>query len=151
MRTGSPQEVSVTRLMRDGDSVGYVGLASYEFLSIGTTPSCCNIPRSSLTARYSTALPLAKRHQCTWHYSSGSQRTSRRVFEHGANPFQRDARKPLHELGNLRTVLKVLEQRGNGHARAAEHPSSADPLGVPFNSGATRPINHETNRSIAAL
>lgn len=30
---------------------------------IGITPSCCSIPRSSLTARYSTILPLAKRHR----------------------------------------------------------------------------------------
>ena len=48
------------------------------------------------------------------------------MFEDGANLFQRDAGKPLHELGNLSAVLEVLEQRGNGHARAAEHPSSAD-------------------------
>ena len=54
-------------------------------------------------------------------HSSGSQRASRRVFEHGANLFQRDAGKPLHELGNLRAVLKVLKQRGNRHTRAAEH------------------------------
>lgn len=51
------------------------------------------------------------------HYSSGSQRASRRVFEHGVNLFQRNAGKPLHELGNLRAVLKVLKQRGNGHTR----------------------------------
>ena len=112
-------------------------------------PACISL----LEARYRSVAPLetcalVKQYA---HYSSGSQRTSRRVFEHGANLFQRDAGKPLHELANLRTVLKVLKQRGNGHARAAEHPSSADPLGVPFNSGATRPINHETNRSIAAL
>ena len=85
------------------------------------------------------------------HYSSGSQRASRRVFEHGANLFQRDAGKPLHKLANLRAVLKVLKQRGNGHTRTAKYPSSADPLGLPFNSGATRPINHETNRSTATL
>ena len=85
------------------------------------------------------------------HYSSGSQRTSRRVFEHGANLFQRDAGKPPHELGNLRAVLEVLEQRGNGHARAAEYPGSADPLGVPFDGWASRPIDHETNRSTATL
>lgn len=36
--------------------------------------------------------------------SSGSQRTSRSVFEDGANLFQRDARKPLNELGNLSTL-----------------------------------------------
>lgn len=89
--------------------------------------------------------------QYAHYFLSGSQRTSRCVFEHGANLFQRDAGKPLHELSNLRAVLEVLEQRGNGYARVAEHPSSADPLVVTFNSGAGRPIDHETNRSTATL
>ena len=59
--------------------------------------------------------------------------------------------KPLYKLGNLRAVLEVLKQRGYGHTRAAEHPGSADPLGVSFNGGAGRPIDHETNRSAAPL
>jgi len=37
-----------------------------------------------------------------------SQRTSRGVFEDSANLFGRDARKPLHELVNLCTILKVF-------------------------------------------
>ena len=73
------------------------------------------------------------------------------MFEDGANLFQRDAGKPLHELDNLRAVLEVLEQRGNGHAHATEYPGSADPLGLPFNGGASRPIDQETNRSTATL
>ena len=84
-------------------------------------------------------------------HSSGSQRTPRCMFEHGANLFRRDAGKPLHELGNLRAILEVFEQRGNGHARAAEHPGSAYPLGVPFDGGASRPIDHETNGTTSTL
>ena len=63
-------------------------------------------------------------------HSSGSQRTLRRVFEHGAGWFERAIRKPLHELVYLRAVLEVLEQRGNGHARGADHPGSTDSLRV---------------------
>ena len=83
-------------------------------------------------------------------HSSGSQRALRRVFEHGASLFERDARKPLHKLVDMRAILEVLEQCGNGHARAAEHPGSTDSLGVPFNGGASRPIDHDPNGSTAS-
>lgn len=52
----------------------------------------------------------------------------RSVFENGANLFKRDARKPLHKLGNLCAVLEVLKQRSDGHARAAKHPCSTNTL-----------------------
>lgn len=58
------------------------------------------------------------------------------MFQDGANLLGRDARKPLHELRNLCAVLKVFKQRGNRHARAAEHPSAADAFRIPFDGGA---------------
>lgn len=50
-----------------------------------------------------------------------------------------------------RAVLEVFEQRRDGHARAAENPGSADQLGAAFDGGASRPVDHETDGSTAAL
>lgn len=71
------------------------------------------------------------------------------MFQYGADLFRRDAGEPLHELVDPRAVLKILEQRGDGHTRTTEHPSSTDPLGVPFDGGASRPVDHGTNGSTA--
>ncbi len=57
------------------------------------------------------------------------------MFQNGASLFERDAGKPLNELCNLRAVFKILEQRGNRHARPAEHPGSAHTLWIPLNRG----------------
>jgi hypothetical protein len=62
---------------------------------------------------------------------------------------QRDAGKPLNELVHLRAILEVLEQRGNRHACATEHPGSADQFGVPLDSEAGGPVDHKANVSIA--
>lgn len=70
------------------------------------------------------------------------------MFENGASLFGRYAGKPLHELGNLRAILEVLEQRGDGYARTVEHPGSADTPRIPFDSGASRPVDHELYNSI---
>lgn len=73
------------------------------------------------------------------------------MFEDGANLFRRDAREPLDELSGTRAIFEVLEKRGDGHARAAKYPGSPDPLGIPFDSGASGPVDHATNGSIASL
>ena len=41
-----------------------------------------------------------------------------------------DAGKPLQELGGLRSVLQVLEQRGNRYSGATKYPITAHTLGV---------------------
>jgi hypothetical protein len=54
------------------------------------------------------------------------------MFEDGPNLFKRYTREPLHELRNRCSVFEVLEQSGNRHAGAGEHPSTADSLGISF-------------------
>lgn len=71
------------------------------------------------------------------------------MLQYGADLFRGDAGEPLHELVDARTVLKILEQRGDRHTSTTEHPGSTDPFGVPFDGGASRPVDHETNGSIA--
>lgn len=73
------------------------------------------------------------------------------MFENGASLFERDTRKPLHKLGNLSTVFKVLEQRDYGYACTTEHPGSTDALWIPLNSRASRPVNHEVHDSIGTF
>jgi hypothetical protein len=73
------------------------------------------------------------------------------VFENGASLFERDTRKPLHKLGNLSTVFKVLEQGDYGYARATEHPGSTNALRIPFDSRAGRPVNHEVHDTIGTF
>ena len=41
-----------------------------------------------------------------------------------------DAGKPLQELGGLRSILEVLEQRGNRYSGATKYPITAYALGV---------------------
>jgi len=69
------------------------------------------------------------------------------MFEDSANLFNRDAGKPLHELGYLRAILQVLKQCSNRHTRATKYPRTTDTLRVPFNSRASRPVNHKANSS----
>src|SRR5215211_7666210 len=110
------------------------------YLALDTRPACrgqnddCDTPRTQV---------LLDAH------SGGSQRAPRRVFEHGASLLQRDGGKPLNELVNVRAILEVLEQRGNRHACAAEHPRSADQFGVPLDGGAGGPVDHESKHSSA--
>lgn len=52
------------------------------------------------------------------------------MLQHGSSLRERDAREQLNELTDRDAVFKILEQGGDGHARAAEHPSSAHTLGV---------------------
>jgi hypothetical protein len=40
---------------------------------------------------------------------------ARRVFKDGANLLQRNSGEPLDEVGDLRTVFKVLKERSDGH------------------------------------
>ena len=63
-----------------------------------------------------------------------SESAPRRMLEHGANLFERDAGEPLYELRNLCAVFEILKEGGNRHARAAEHPRSTDSLGIAFDS-----------------
>ena len=71
-----------------------------------------------------------------------AQRTARRVLQDGTHLFERDAGEPLDELMRRCIVLKVLEEGGNGHSGAAEHPSSAVPLWVLLDRVAGGPVNH---------
>lgn len=52
------------------------------------------------------------------------------MFQYGSCLRERDAWEQLNELTDRDTVFKILEQGGDRHARAAEHPSSAYTLGV---------------------
>ncbi len=61
------------------------------------------------------------------------QGASGSVLQHRACLLQGDAGKQLDNLTNWNTVLKVLEEGSDRHSRAAEHPGSADALGVAFN------------------
>lgn len=60
---------------------------------------------------------------------------ARRVLQHSACLVKADAREQLDKLADWYTVLEILEQGGNRHARATEHPGSTDPLRVAFYSG----------------
>jgi hypothetical protein len=55
------------------------------------------------------------------------------VLQHGARLVKGNAREQFDKLADWHTVFKILEEGSNGHARAAEHPRSTDPLGVTFN------------------
>lgn len=83
-------------------------------------------------------------------HSGGDLRAFRRVFEYGADLIQTNAGEPLDKLGGLGAVFEVLEQRGDGYARATKHPGSADPFGVSLDNGASGPVDHVLNGSIVA-
>jgi len=52
------------------------------------------------------------------------------MVENRTNLLIRDAGKPFQELGSLRSVLEVLEQRGNRHSGATKYPITAYALRV---------------------
>ena len=62
----------------------------------------------------------------------GCERAARGVLEHRTNLLDRHAGEPLGELVDGRAVLEILEQRGEGNARAAEQPGAADAIRVAF-------------------
>jgi hypothetical protein len=64
------------------------------------------------------------------------------MFENAPGLLARCARKPGEKIGELCPVLKILEQGGDGNARAAEHPCSTYPGRIPLNGGTGRPIDH---------
>jgi hypothetical protein len=74
-------------------------------------------------------------------HSHGLQRV-RGVLENKPGLFARDTGKPREEIRELCPVLQILEQRGDGNARAAEYPRAAYTFGIPFDSKARRPIDH---------
>jgi hypothetical protein len=75
-------------------------------------------------------------------HSSRRQRALRGVVEHLPSLLRRDPWKPIHELGNIRSVFQVLEKGGDWHACTAKHPSSTYALWVSLYCRACRPINH---------
>jgi len=91
--------------------------------------------------------PMAKRRWCALIEQDAhlhrAQRTASRVLQDSTYLFNRDAGEPLDELVYRCIVLKILEEGGNGHARTAEHPSSAIPLRVLLDCVAGGPVNHE--------
>ena len=66
-----------------------------------------------------------------------------RVFQHVFRLGQRDSGKPLDELVEGSVFLKILEQRRDGHPRAAKNPSATHAIGVAFDIEAGGPVNHE--------
>ncbi len=64
------------------------------------------------------------------------------MFQYGAGLLRGDAGKPLNKFGELCPVFEILEQRGNGNARATKYPGATDTLRIPLDSRARRPINH---------
>lgn len=70
------------------------------------------------------------------------QRTLRGMLQNSANLFRRDALKPVSEVMNGGAAFQVLEHDRDRHPRASEDPCSAYALGVAFNFGAARPVNH---------
>ena len=81
------------------------------------------------------------------HLSGDGERASRRMFKHRSRLIQRDPGEPFDELRNLRTVLEILEHRGDRYTRVPEHPSTADAVWVLLNGRTGRPINHGNNRT----
>ena len=94
---------------------------------------------------------LAKRRRCSlvkkYFHLRRRKGAARSVFEYRANLFQCYAGKPLDELGDRRAVLEVLEQRSDGHPRAAKNPSAAIAFSVAFHCITCRPINHASKHS----
>ena len=72
----------------------------------------------------------------------GSEGAACGVIEHSTNLVKRDAGKPFDELRHEGAVFEILEERRHRHTSAPEDPSSADAFRVPFNGGASRPIDH---------
>jgi hypothetical protein len=64
------------------------------------------------------------------------------MFQHGANLLEGDARKPLNELGDLRAILQILEQRGNWDPGTDKYPCAPNPTWVALDGSTCRPINH---------
>ncbi len=76
-------------------------------------------------------------------HSRGFQR-ARGVLENEPGLFARDTGKPHQKIRQLRPILQILEQRGDGNARTAEHPCAADAAGIPLDGRTGRPIDHVT-------
>jgi hypothetical protein len=75
-------------------------------------------------------------------HSDRGHRTARGMFEDRANLFERDARKPLDDLGQRGALFEILEEGRDGHTSTSEHPRSAHALRMPLHSGTRRPVNH---------
>jgi hypothetical protein len=56
--------------------------------------------------------------------------------------FAADSGEPFKKISELRPILQVLEQGGDGHPSTSKHPSSADSLRIAFDGSACRPIDH---------
>lgn len=66
-------------------------------------------------------------------HSGRCKRASRSMLEHRANLLERNAGKPLHELGSQSAIFKIFEQCGNRHAGACEHPGTTYALWMALN------------------
>lgn len=66
----------------------------------------------------------------------------RDVLQYRAGLFAADSGEPLKKISELRSILQVLEQGGDGHPSTSKHPSSADSLRIAFDGSACRPIDH---------
>ena len=70
------------------------------------------------------------------------QSASRRVLEYCTHLLESYSGKPLYELRDGSTILKILEKGRNGNAGPAKHPGSANALRIALNSLAGGPVNH---------
>ena len=75
-------------------------------------------------------------------HSSGFESASGRVLQNGTRLLSGDTGEPIDEVVQRCAVFKVLEERRNRNARAAEDPSAADAVGVSLNSRTGGPVDH---------
>ena len=64
------------------------------------------------------------------------------MLKHGDGHFSGDSRKPGKEIVDPRAAFKIFEQRFNRHSSAAKYPGTTNPIRIPLDSRARRPIQH---------
>ena len=77
-------------------------------------------------------------------HSSGSEGAACRVLENGADLIERNTWEQLDELCRRNPIFEILEESGNGYASTTKNPSAAYAIRIPFNSRASRPVDHAT-------
>jgi hypothetical protein len=66
----------------------------------------------------------------------------RGVLQHEINLLARDAREPLDKLFNGGSAFEVGEESGDRDPCSLEDPRSAELQRIPFDSGASGPVEH---------
>ena len=78
----------------------------------------------------------------------GGESAARGMIEHSTYLIERNPREPLDELRYLSTILEILEQRRNRHARVAKYLGATGALRIALNRRAGRLINHKLHPTI---